>query len=439
MAGQRVEVPAPSEHSEYGYRDAVLEAPGRAWAPWLAVLAFVAVAALVGMRTIRNLEIPGQPDLPRYGMQDFRDGFYYPMRAFLDGRNPYSPSTLARHYPTSSIFPLYSPITFTLHLPYGFMTIRTAELVHFLLSALWILGVAFLTLRLAELRPSVAAVFAIAAVVVASRPGHSTLYTGQCAAYLVFATYAALRYARSRPWIAALAFAVASLKPTFGVPLAIVLLAMGAGRAVALGSMIALALAALPAWLVVQAAGGVRPFLRSIQENSEVWRNLPDASGATGVYSIDAIAFVDRLWNIPPAVEVIGTLLLLGLGTYAVARTASRGALLLAECLACFTILISLHHQAYDAVLLALPATALVSGRLLPSAHPALRWGLLALLAVPAFNYLGTYQAIAALGLTGTGRLAVTSASGAATAVAFFILVTVALKSTTRSPAPQAL
>ena len=56
---------------------------GRSTTTILATVALVLIVALVVGRTIARLEIPGHPELPRYGMQDFRDSIYYPVRTLL--------------------------------------------------------------------------------------------------------------------------------------------------------------------------------------------------------------------------------------------------------------------------------------------------------------------------------------------------------------------
>jgi hypothetical protein len=82
----------------------------------------------------------------------------------------------------------------------------------------------------------------------------------------------------------------------------------------------------------------------------------------------------------------------------------------------CLAVLLSMYHQAYDALLLALPMVGLVAvaGREPWAMHPAVRWLLLGFLAVPAVNYLATSTAIARLSVSGTTWLAVTGINSAA-------------------------
>ena len=75
---------------------------GRSTTTILATVALVLIVALVVGRTIARLEIPGHPELPRYGMQDFRDSIYYPVRTLLAGANPYSPSAIRERFAAGS-------------------------------------------------------------------------------------------------------------------------------------------------------------------------------------------------------------------------------------------------------------------------------------------------------------------------------------------------
>lgn len=398
-------------------------------------LAFVAVAGAIAARTARNLEVPGRPDLPLYGMQDFRDGIYYPMRGLLDGINPYSPSALARAYASGSVFPLYAPITFIVHLPFGLVDQRVAESLFFALTLLLTVGLAYVAVRLCDLDPAPATVLGFAAALVASRPGHMNLYVGQCAAYLTLATYAALRLAPTRPWLAGAALAITCLKPSFGAPLAVLLLAGNTWRPVLVGGALAAALSLALAPTLVAAAGGVAPLVASFAENYAVWSVQPDISQVSSVHSIDATAFVGRIAgrSLGTGAQLAVTILVLGVASVAFARAARGGprTRLLAETIACLTVLAAMHHQIYDMLLLALPVAALASGRLASARGPVrgrMRVALLALLVVPAVNYLAADTAIDYLRLSRPAWLVVTSADAAAILAALALAVALTLE-----------
>ena len=298
-------------------------APTAHWTPWVAVASFVLITAIIGHRTWQRLEVPGQPELPLYGMQDFRDTIYYPVHTLLLGDNPYSPSATRRHHAPGSVFPLYTPIHFAVHLPYGFLSQRTAELVHFVLVTMLTVAIGFACLRLCHVPTTITNVFGFATFLLASKAGYQGLFFGQVATYLVLATYAALRFARTQPWLAGACLALTCLKPTFGLPLAVMLLASGAFTAVAIGAVLATATSFLMGAFVWRAAGGWQSLLAALRENVASWSNLPEARGGTGISSVDTVALLDRWWNLPAALEVVVSATVLTLGAVAVARAAS--------------------------------------------------------------------------------------------------------------------
>jgi hypothetical protein len=91
-------------------------------------------------------------------------------------------------------------------------------------------------------------------------------------------------------------------------------------------------------------------------------------------------------------------------------------------------VLVSNYHQAYDALLLALPIVALAGGTWAPPWVPgaAWRWTLLALVVVPWVNYLATWSAINTLHLQGDCWRLATAANAAALLAAFGIHLAVA-------------
>jgi glycosyl transferase family 87 len=409
------------------------------WPPVVAVAAFALITTIIGLRMWDRLEVPGQPDLPLYAMQDFRDTIYYPVRTLLLGSNPYSPSAIRRLYAPGSTFPLYTPIHFAVHLPYGLVSQRTGELVHFVLVTILTVVIGFVCLRLCRVPTTVTNVFGLATFVLASKAGYQGLFFGQVAASLVLATYGALRFAHTQPRLAGACLAFTCLKPSFGVPLVVLLLANGAFATVAIGAILAATTSLIMGAFVWRAAGGWQPLLASLHENVATWSALPEARGATGISSVDTVALIDRWWDLPPALEVALSLAILALGAAAVARATRthRETPLLAWSIAILTMLVFTHHQFYDVLLVALPVVALVSGRIplaADGAGQALRWGLVALLTLAAFNHLSSYEILDGYGIVGAARTAIVSATGIALTSTLLALVYVALAHTPPRP-----
>src|SRR5258707_3349695 len=114
----------------------------------LGVLLFCAVLGGMLWRMSHKVLIPGEPKLSEArgteGMGDYRDAVYYPIRAVLDGVNPYNcetkqprPDGQPRYlqdprYPVLNIFPLFSPLILLVFSPFG--------LIADFQSSMWVYG-----------------------------------------------------------------------------------------------------------------------------------------------------------------------------------------------------------------------------------------------------------------------------------------------------------
>src|SRR5262249_7972661 len=159
------------------------------------------------------------------------------------------------------------------------------------------------------------------------------------------------------------------------------------------------------------AEGGLAPLVGSVVENYTTKNTRETYSGAS-VLALDGGAFVERLLGRTPGaalggVELAVTLLLLGFAVLAIVRcdaSGGRSSRFTPITISCLTVLLAVHHQSYDAILLILPATALATGRWaprLPILGGATRWVLCALLLVPFVNYAASYAFIDRWDLTG--------------------------------------
>ena len=398
----------------------------------LVVALFVGSVVVVGRRTLHRLVVPGQPGADGWGLIDFRDAVYYPVVALLDGRNPYDPVAYAAAYPVGNVFPFYSPLTLLVHLPFGLLPFLPSAAAYFVATVALMVWLAHVTLRMCGWPSSAVALFALAGAIVVSQPGQWNLFLGQCAAPIAVATYGALHLARRRPSVAGLCFAVASIKPTTGVPLALLLLARGDRSTVLVGTATAVLLAAIVSVPIVYGAGGVGAFLTSVRGNYAGFTADPSAAAATSPYRVDLAALVSRPlgWSVGPGVELVLMLGVLGLGALALRRVARReadDARGLSTSIVCVTVLLCVYHQSYEALLLAFPI-AMAARRCLAEdgGASALEWALLAALATPAVNYLVMGGVVARMRTGHAPWLAATSLDGLALLVAFAVLCTLA-------------
>ena len=423
MAGHPLPVPTSSP--------AARRRPGGA----LAIVAFLVVTAIVAYRVVTHLNVPGHPEVPRWALQDFRDAVYYPVVAFLQGHNPYDPADMLRRYPIGLPFPWYLPMTLVIHMPLGLLPYETAEFAYFALMVAVMLGVAWLTLRLCDLEGGLAEVFGLGTLVVMSRPGHWNLFTGQCTPLAVLGVYVALRFVDERPGLAALGVALAEFKPTFGVPLAVLLLARGSLRPVVIGTAVAGVVSLVPALVLASSAGGPRALLGSLAAA----RHAFDADAAVNPTSspsrVDVASLLGRLLGRPPgsAAEIGIAIAVLGLGALGVgnlSRRADGGSRRLSASLVCLVILGCTYHQAYDLLLLVLPLAVLITrGDEMPwASHPWTRWTLVALMAIPMANYLTSDTAISFLGLAGRWWVVLASVNGVLLLASLLIIVRLALQ-----------
>src|SRR4029453_8153253 len=132
------------------------------------------------------------------------------------------------------------------HLPFGLLPHGEAAWAYFATTLVLTVVLAGLAIAGAGAPVTAAAVLALAAACLVSRAGQMNLLLGQVTAQVVIASYVALRWARSRPLLAGLGLALATLKPTYGVPLAaLMLLGRGDVRATVAGVVAATALCAV--------------------------------------------------------------------------------------------------------------------------------------------------------------------------------------------------
>src|SRR5262249_8848905 len=156
------------------------------------------------------------------------------------------------------------PVNLAIHLPFGLLPPRQAAAAYFASTVLLTLALASVALRLMKVPADLPKVILLAGLVLLSRPGHWTLLLGQHSIFLALLVYLARLHPRDAPGVSGLALALSAHKPTFGVPLGILMLAAGYRRAV--GVAVALSLVFnLPIFAIMaHHAGGVGPFLTTV-------------------------------------------------------------------------------------------------------------------------------------------------------------------------------
>lgn len=398
--------------------------PRRARTVAAAVAFFLLVGAVSWHQLSRKLA-PAETRYPGYetwALRDFRGNLYYPTHWFLAGGNPYD-GTSVEVYGVQR-FPPYSPAIFVAHWPFALLPFGTSRLIWYAMIVLATLPLAALALRLAGRRPDLTAVFVVATLICLSRPGLWALLLGQYTVPLTLATYAALAYSETRPWLAALALAYTTIKPTFAIPIFALLLVGGHWRLVWRGLGLA-AIATLPVVAVMAVrAGGLRPLLQEMATTVDAFSKLDDVAAGNFSLRIDVSDLLARL-GVPLGSmgELTVALVVFTVGALALAtlRNRPRAEPYLPATIFVLTILLSTYHNAYDLVLVTWPLAA----ALLATHRGPLAWATVVGLALPAMNFAATGTVFRLLHVTANdplGRLIF--ASNALVLTALFVLTT---------------
>jgi hypothetical protein len=371
-----------------------------------AAVAFAALVAFLAHRTAERMVIPGAASQPGWTMSAFRDATYFPVVAFLEGNNPYDVAHYMKTYPVGDVFPPYLPMTLVLHLPFGFLSFEAASWCYFVLTLLLTLLMARFALMAFNILPTAARVLSLATLILASRPGQSNLILGECTALVSLAVYLGLFFGRSKPLVAGVGLALASFKPTYGLPLAVAMMARRDWKAFGVGVLISAGLSLAASGIISWNVGGMTPFVQSFLGSYGASEDHPDSDPVTSPSRIDAKAVIGRVLGTDPgrAVEILLLAGILAAMAGALYRHHQRDAAQdfpLAAGVVCLSLLTCVFHQPYDLILLTLPIVGLATGASQPpwDRWPRLSAILLVLLLLPAVNYMGAATAFNALGI----------------------------------------
>jgi hypothetical protein len=401
--------------------------PGVLAAGAVALLILAGVFALVRV-TGREI-LQGDFTAVEWAMSDFKSVLYYPAKAFAAGDNPYDTEEYLARHSTPFGFYLYPPIVLLLARPFAALPLGWAIAFQAALTVGLAGLLAFVSLRLSGARGRLPAVVFVTAVMLLSRPGQWNLLLGQVTLPVVLASYAALVLAPRRPLLSACALALAMIKPNFGGPLALIMLALGYGRTVLTGAGV-LVLVNLPLVAVLaDRAGGLLPLIEHAGGGGEPMTHVEQLHTQLNYHRVDVAVLAGNLLT-PYSIGLGGTVLLCGLvlGLVVLALrlerrreggpTAGSTALPVSPA-ACALIwcgiLLCGYHLIYDSLLLTWPFVALVvqiaaTGRRTPVGQ----WVALGLFAILAGNYLATATVIEGLGSRPMLSLTLASLNGAA-------------------------
>ena len=243
------------------------------WATALMGLILLVLLSATAYRTYSRYSMPSREfDWGGRGMSDFHNGTYYPSLAFREGVVPYSLEAEDK-YLLARAAPPYHPFVFIWHQPFTWLEVAASDVVFFIYNFGLLVLLAWLAIRLNGARPSWFMLLLLTNVLLLSRPGHVTMFTGYFTLELVVGCTIAIGFARSHPWLAGIGILFAAGKPTFVLPLLILLLCRRNFKAVAwgLGFSVLLGLAGLM-WLashssMEQVFNGIREGQQALHED----------------------------------------------------------------------------------------------------------------------------------------------------------------------------
>ena len=373
---------------------------GLHWLNIVGPILFVLAIAAVTTRSQVYRSVPGEivdstHDINQ-GYRDFHNAIYFPVRAMLTGVNPYSAEYLEFH-PDELGFPQYSPSSLLLHSFVGFFNVKSAEIVYLIVNLVLLLLIGWLALKKTDQWFPIGAVFLLCAVIVLCRPGLLNFLGLQMTLLLILGTYLALEYSDKSPAISGVGLLLAFCKPTWGIPLGIMMLFRRNLSAVSLGGVLILVFNAVAVWIIASQTGGLQEFATQVQ--SQYGSSLSDAVEIPKVIDswarVDIYSMIVRWYQeVDSELLVFGSVLLLGVIVMLLERSPAHrhGINSRTGLFAILVMLISIYHQPYDTLVLWIPLVALVGGALnfRSSFGSVTKWALVLLMLVPMLNFLGT-------------------------------------------------
>jgi len=404
------------------------------------LLAAACLMLLLGLtataaRIIKKYQVPGPPDSSNEGYCDFHNGIYFPSAALLAGVSPYG-SEYAAEYPVSRQIPFFSPAIVAFHAPLTLLPLRVAEVLYFAVMIALVIAIATESIAAAGVEKRLDWILVVAAGIVFSRAGHVTFFNGYFTFELVLAVILAIKWADSRPVLAALALVIVSAKPTFILPLGLLMLARGNIRSLTYGAVLSIAAAAMPlAWLAWNEGDGdllkgLSDIKQQITDSQVVHHNEPNELPVLSWTRIDIFAIVAKWSDQDPSdlshlVVMIG-ILIVPMWLLHRWRTAATddGVAGMVGALVMTAMIVGLYRQSYDVLLLVPPIVGVVKGRIAIWHDCGLvkRMLIASLMLFPCYNYLSTHMVLGRFDLDVNFEKVVTSLNAV---VMVILLVTV--------------
>lgn len=380
----------------------------------LVALAVLAIAyGIVCYRMTLDRVIPGEPVLSKElglnGMADYRDAAYWPGKAFMAGSNPYNTPEYMQQFPTGNNFPLFSPLLMVVYGALSLLPFNEAASIYAGINTLLFGGLVAYSLWVTRGEVTSVSFGFLGAFLFLSQPGRACFHGGQLAAFLTLLAVISLSCSKSHPRLSGIALALCSIKPTFGIPLGIVLLAQRRWTPLLLGWGLGFAIGVAGLVLIFSQREGLSAMPRILLENQAYLNADPDVDPRTTHVRIDSELLFLRLiptfighssaMLLPLGMTTITALLLLApQKNTASLSQGSAPQLGLAEVFGLVTIGLSMYHLIYDALVL-FPALCAIawSPVVTTEISRTRRYLVLGLLSIPFVNILWSPTVVNAL------------------------------------------
>ncbi|MEM9412173.1 MAG: glycosyltransferase 87 family protein [Planctomycetota bacterium] len=401
-----------------------------------AAAAFILILMVVatGYRLYaRHYPGPGIPNNADFGFCDFYNGIYYPSQAFLARDNPYGKG-VTEDYPMSRPVPFFSPLVFLIHAPLAMLPQVAASIVYFGCLIAMVVFISRFAFQASQAEAKLGLVSALAACLLASRPGQIAVFNGYFTLELVIGSILAIHYPGKRPGLAVVGLVITSFKPTYAIPMFILMMARGYWRPAIIGATVS----------TVFAIGGLMWIAESTSLTQCIQIAL-DAQSSHHEFSnlwpvntwtrIDLVCVFAKWLGANPgdSLQLIGMVLIVLLPCVLLLRIERQNRLAGDEpfsaagpigAICMLAMLVSLYHHFYDALILVVPAVGILlfKNNEWRNFSKFNRWLLFSLLVVPFVNYFSAKAILRKLSLDGTGYQLVTSVNGICLAIALVYL-----------------
>lgn len=361
------------------------------------LLGSIGLIAVTGYRTYRSYAQPSRTfDWESRGLSDFHNGTYFPTKAFRNQINPYS-NQAVEEYTMSRPAPPFSPTVFILHLPFSYFDLYVADVLFFAYNVFLLFALAYCSIRMATDEVKIGVLLFVFNLLLVSRPGHITLFTGYFTLELALGSVLALHFGKSRPVLAGLGMLLALGKPTYIVPLIILMLCRRNVKAVLIGCLFCfIGGAAGLGWLAMDSSMG--EVIQGVKEGQQALHDDPTELPLNTWTRVDYLGMLAKFLDWVPddksyLLGMLGFLSIPGFALFIGSKyEKNQGATSLSAYIVLIAMAVSIYHQVYDCLLIAVPWVGLLLFRE-KAKIPLGRFEGIAIsviAAVPLFNYVST-------------------------------------------------